>query len=209
MNMAKKQQEPEELTPEDDLPEAQVVQEETSEPEIEESPLQQAQRESEEYLSNWHRARADYQNLKRRTFDDIQKAVGRERVALLQEMLTILDFLDMALASPAEHTQAVNLKAGVQMTRDQLMAMFERFRVSPMETEEGAFNHELHQAVATVETTDVPAGQIVEVMRRGFMIGDDVLRYAQVRVAAEPRLESEDDDSTPAENDVTPEPGQA
>lgn len=176
-------------------------------PTRDETPLEQAERERDEYLGNWHRARADYQNLKRRTFDDVQGAVGRERTALLQEMLTILDFLDMALATPVEHEEAKNLKVGVQMTRDQLMALLERHRVAPMETQEGAFDHDLHQAVATVETTDVEAGQIVEVMRRGFTMAGDVLRYAQVRVAAEPEPEVDIDsaEDTPSVED-TPSP---
>jgi molecular chaperone GrpE len=95
----------------------------------------------------------------------------------------------MALATPVEHPEAKNLKTGVQMTRDQLMALLERHRVAAMETELGGFDHDLHQAVSTVETTDVEPGQIVEVMRRGFTIAGDVLRYAQVRVAAEPQAE--------------------
>ena len=197
MNMAKKTKKSKEEPlngDEGEAPEAQTSADEGAAQEAEvpardETPLEQAERERDEYLGNWHRARADYQNLKRRTFDDVQGAVGRERTALLQEMLTILDFLDMALATPVEHAEAKNLKTGVQMTRDQLMALLERHRVAAMETEEGAFDHDLHQAVATVESTDVEPGQIVEVMRRGFTIAGDVLRYAQVRVAAEPQTD--------------------
>ncbi|HJM56879.1 MAG TPA: nucleotide exchange factor GrpE [Planctomycetota bacterium] len=195
---------------EGEAPEAQTSADEGAAQEAEvpardETPLEQAERERDEYLGNWHRARADYQNLKRRTFDDVQGAVGRERTALLQEMLTILDFLDMALATPVEHAEAKNLKTGVQMTRDQLMALLERHRVAAMETEEGAFDHDLHQAVATVESTDVEPGQIVEVMRRGFTIAGDVLRYAQVRVAAEPQTEAPTE--AEPEPDENPEEG--
>ena len=199
MNMAKKTTQPEEehLNGEDgEAAESQgsgaeSTPENGQEPASEESPLELAERERDEYLGNWHRARADYQNLKRRTFDNVQGAVGRERTALLQEVLTILDFLDMALATPVQHEEATNLKTGIQMTRDQLMALLERHRVEAMETEEGAFDHDRHQAVATLETTDVEPGQIVEVMRRGFTIAGEVLRYAQVRVAAEPEPEGE------------------
>jgi len=201
MNMAKKTKKDKEDNLGDEEGQAPEVQtsdgedaiQEPEEPARDETPLEQAERERDEYLGNWHRARADYQNLKRRTFDDVQGAVGRERTALLQEMLTILDFLDMALATPVEHEEAKNLKTGVQMTRDQLMALLERHRVAAMETEKGTFDHDLHQAVATVETTDVEPGQIVEVMRRGFTIAGDVLRYAQVKVAAEAEAEAEAD----------------
>ena len=213
MNMAKKTKKSKEEPlngDEGEAPEAQTSADEGAAQEAEvpardETPLEQAERERDEYLGNWHRARADYQNLKRRTFDDVQGAVGRERTALLQEMLTILDFLDMALATPVEHAEAKNLKTGVQMTRDQLMALLERHRVAAMETEEGAFDHDLHQAVATVESTDVEPGQIVEVMRRGFTIAGDVLRYAQVRVAAEPQ--TEDPTEAEPEPDENPEEG--
>ena len=213
MNMAKKTKKSKEEPlngDEGEAPEAQTSADEGAAQEAEvpardETPLEQAERERDEYLGNWHRARADYQNLKRRTFDDVQGAVGRERTALLQEMLTILDFLDMALATPVEHAEAKNLKTGVQMTRDQLMALLERHRVAAMETEEGAFDHDLHQAVATVESTDVEPGQIVEVMRRGFTIAGDVLRYAQVRVAAEPQNEAPTE--AEPEPDENPEEG--
>ncbi len=210
MNMAKKSKEEPLNGDEGEAPEAQTSADEGAAQEAEvpardETPLEQAERERDEYLGNWHRARADYQNLKRRTFDDVQGAVGRERTALLQEMLTILDFLDMALATPVEHAEAKNLKTGVQMTRDQLMALLERHRVAAMETEEGAFDHDLHQAVATVESTDVEPGQIVEVMRRGFTIAGDVLRYAQVRVAAEPQTEAPTE--AEPEPDENPEEG--
>jgi molecular chaperone GrpE len=199
--MAKKNKEEHLNGEEGETPEVQTsagddAAQEPEEPARDETPLEQAERERDEYLGNWHRARADYQNLKRRTFDDVQGAVGRERTALLQEMLTILDFLDMALATPVEHPEAKNLKTGVQMTRDQLMALLERHRVAAMETELGGFDHDLHQAVSTVETTDVEPGQIVEVMRRGFTIAGDVLRYAQVRVAAEPQAEPQPEADT-------------
>ena len=93
------------------------------EPARDETPLEQAERERDEYLGNWHRARADYQNLKRRTFDDVQGAVGRERTALLQEMLTILDFLDMALATPVEHEEAKNLNHNYVGTEHLLLGL--------------------------------------------------------------------------------------
>lgn len=172
----------------------------------ERTPLEKAEDERDEYLGNWHRARADYQNLRRRTLDDVQSAVGRERSALLQELLTILDFLDMALLTPVENTEAQNLKTGVQMTRDQLMALLTRHRVAPMPKAEGKFDLKLQQAVATVETTDVEPGQVMEVVRTGFMIGDDVLRYAQVKVSAAPEPPEDDDDQAKGSAETGHEP---
>lgn len=146
-------------------------------------PLEKAEQERAEYLANWQRARADFQNLKRRTLEDIAAAVSRERATLLEETLTVLDYLDMALASPCESEDARNLQVGVRMTRDHLWSMLERQDVQAIDTE-GAFDPTLHQAVATVETEDAAPGDVVEVVRPGYKLGDQVLRYAQVKVAA-------------------------
>lgn len=150
---------------------------------LDETPLERAERERDEHLANFQRARADYQNLRRRTSEDIQTAVRRERFAVLEEVLTVLDYLDMALATPCESADAKNLLVGVQMTRDQLWSMLERAGVAPIDAE-GSFDTARHQAVATVESADHAPGQVVEVVRRGFTLGDAVLRYAQVKVAA-------------------------
>ena len=147
-----------------------------------EEPLTRAERERDEYLAQYQRALADYQNLRRRTHEDIQSAVRRERAALLEEMLTVLDYLDMALATPCASEDAKALLFGVQLTRDQLWALLERQGVAPIPPAE-TFDPEIHQALATVES-DLPPGTIVETVRRGFRVGSGVLRYAHVKVAA-------------------------
>lgn len=148
-----------------------------------EEPLARAERERDEYLAQYQRALADYQNLRRRTHEDIQSAVRRERAALLEEMLTVLDYLDMALAAPCASEDAKALLFGVQLTRDQLWALLERQGVSPIPPAE-SFDPEIHQALATVES-ELPPGTIVETVRRGFRVGTGVLRYAQVKVATQ------------------------
>ena len=149
----------------------------------ERTPLEKAEQERDEYLAQWQRAKADYQNLRRRILDDIDSAVQRETQSLMQEMLTVLDYLDMALASPCESTDAKNLQIGVQMTRSQLWQALERQGAKPIPTE-GVFNPKLHQAMATVPSDDVEPGTIIEVLRAGFHKQEQVLRHAQVKVAA-------------------------
>jgi len=151
-------------------------------PSSDETPLQCAERERGEFLAKWQRARADYQNLRRRQLEDIQAAERREQAVLLDETLVILDYLDMALASSCESEDARTLQVGVQMTRDQLWSQLEARGVAGIDTD-GLFDTNLHQAVATVETDEREAGEIVEVVRRGFTLEDIVLRYAQVKVA--------------------------
>ena len=120
--------------------------------------------------------------------EDIDAAVSRAKSEVLAEAITVLDYLDMALAAPVTTDEAKNLKVGVEMTRGQLQGLFDRLDVKPV-VAEGTFDPALHQAVSTVETEEHEPGAIVEVVRGGWCMGETVLRYAQVRVAAAPEAE--------------------
>ncbi len=179
-----------------------------TEPEEELSELEQAIRERDESKALWMRAQADYQNLRRRTQADIDAAVLRAKSEVLREAVTVLDYLDMALASEVTTEEAKNLKIGVEMTRGQLQGLFDRLNVKPI-VAEGVFDPALHQALSTVETTEHEPGAIMEVVRGGWQMGETVLRYAQVRVAAEPEApkDVEAEEVTEPQADSPSEPG--
>jgi molecular chaperone GrpE len=142
-------------------------------------------RERDEYLRNWQRAQADYQNLRRRVQGDIDAAVHRSKKGFYTELLLVLDYLDMACASPCQSADAKGLLAGVEMTRGVLLQALEREGVKPIAAN-GAFDPALHEAVESVEAPDKPAGSIVAVLRRGWTSTQGVLRPAQVKVAGAP-----------------------
>ncbi len=154
------------------------------EPGPEEDELARALRQRDEYLENWQRARADYQNLRRRMLADTEAAVRSSKEVLLGELLTVLDFLDMALATECQGEEARALHKGIELTRGQLWQLLEREGVSVV-PEEGPFDPAVHQAVETVPAGDRAPGEIVRTLRRGYRLGDGVLRYAQVAVAAD------------------------
>lgn len=149
--------------------------------------IAQLEAERDEALGHAQRALADYQNLRRRTQADIDAAAKRARGEVLGETLTVLDYLDMALATECKTEEGRNLKVGVTMTRAHLATLLERFKVKEIPPSK-VFDATYHQAFATVETTEQPPGSIVEVFRKGWLYGDQVLRHAQVRVAAAPKM---------------------
>ncbi len=146
--------------------------------------LERAERERDENLANWKRAQADYQNLRRRLQSDIDAAVARAKKPLLQNLLLVLDYLEMALATPTTTREAKDMHAGVEMTRNALLAALEREGVRPI-AESGAFDSALHEAVERVEARGAKSGQIVETLRRGYTADGQVLRPAQVKVAVD------------------------
>lgn len=165
-----------------ELQDAEIV-EEAPAPEL--SPEEQLVAERDEYLENWRRTQADIQNLRRRQGQVIESAVRSARRELFSELLLVLDYLDMALLTPVETQEGKNLRMGVQMTRDQMLQFLSQHEVEAIHSE-GTFDPELHEAVETVPTGDAEPGTIVATLRAGYKAGNDVLRYAQVKVAAAP-----------------------
>ncbi len=176
-----------------------------SEAEIVEDPLTKAERERDEAIGNWQRALADYKNLNRRSLETINSAVRNARTELLAELLLVIDYLDMALLAECTTDEARNLHFGVSLTRDQMLGVLERFEVTPITSLE-SFDPALHQAVAKVEDPEREEGTIVEVKRKGYMIGDKVLRHADVHViGVDEPLEAEVPDQEGEANKEEPE----
>ena len=151
-----------------------------------EAELVRVRAQSDEYLRSWQRAQADYQNLRRRVASDIESETQRAKKGLVTELLLVLDYLEMALAAECTSKEAQSLRAGVEMTRTALLSALEREGVRPI-PEGGRFDAAIHQAVERVETEDVPAGNVIATLRKGYMHNDLVLRPAQVKVAVEPQ----------------------
>lgn len=146
---------------------------------------EQLRAERDELLSQLQRARADYQNLRKRTQVDIENSVRRSLEGLLQGLLLVVDNLDFALRSSVESPDAKNLAQGVEMTRTQFMHVLAQENVQPI-AETRAFDPNLHEAVSTAESASHAEGEIILVLRRGWTWRGQVLRAAQVQVARAP-----------------------
>jgi molecular chaperone GrpE len=157
--------------------------------------------EPDEYRARWQRAQADYKNLRRRTLSDIESAVRHATQPVLTALLSAVDHLDMALSAPCETDDARNMAIGVKMTRDEILKTLETLGVKSI-PEGGAFDPDRHQAMATVPSGDLEAGQIAATVRTGYTWGECVLRHTQVHVVAEaaegdPGADAAAADSTP------------
>jgi molecular chaperone GrpE len=160
----------------------------TAEPPLEGGPetLESLRAERDELAERCQRAAADYQNLRRRGLADAEERLRRAMHPLLSKMLTVLDFLDLALSSPASTPEARNLALGVRLTRDQFVQALEQEDVRPIPATE-RFDPALHEATGTAPREDLPPGTVVEVVRPGYTWRGDVLRHAQVLVSVDPR----------------------
>jgi molecular chaperone GrpE len=135
------------------------------------------------------RALAETENTRRRAEREKQDASQYAVTKFARDMLQIADNFARALAAaPAELRAAADpqIKAvleGVEATERQLLQTMERHGVAIIDTADGKFDPNLHQAIAEVPGGDKPAGSIVDVVQSGYRIGDRLLRPAMVTVA--------------------------
>ena len=144
--------------------------------------LSQAEKKAAEMEDAWLRARADGENIRRRAQEDIAKAHKFAIESFAESMVSVKDSLEMALT--VEVPSVDSLKEGVEITLKQLSSAFEKNRLTEILPEKGEkLDPMKHQAIATVPA-DQEANTIVDVMQKGYMIADRLLRPAIVTVAA-------------------------
>jgi molecular chaperone GrpE len=103
-----------------------------------------------------------------------------------------------------ENTEIGGIVEGMEMVRKQFMSATERFGLKAVESRQKAFDPNFHEAVAQVESDEHGAGQIVEEMRKGYMLGQRLLRAAMVIVSkGKPTPEDATDDTVDDNDDST------
>ena len=135
------------------------------------------------------RALAEAENIRRRAEKEKAEAGLYAVTKVARDMVGIADNFSRALAAvpaaarAAADPQIVAVLDGVEATDRQLIQTLERYGVKQVDTRDGKFDPNLHQAIAEVPGGDKPPGSIVDVVQTGFMIGDRLLRPAMVTVA--------------------------
>ncbi len=178
-------------TPADELPPAgsaaDPVAEKASEPAPTEdlgAKLAEALALAEKHKDEWLRAKAETDNIRRRSAEDVLKAqkFGVEKMA--EALLAVKDSLDAALM--VENTSIESFKQGVELTGRQLTSVFEKFSIQEENPLGQAFDPTRHQAISAVPSADAAPNSVVTVMQKGYTLHDRVLRPALVAVAKAP-----------------------
>jgi grpE len=132
------------------------------------------------------RTRAEIDNIRRRTEQDIEKAHKFALEKFSKDILNTIDNLERALATPA-NTEDESVKAlfdGVQLTLKELLSTVARFGVEPVGAVGEIFNPDLHQAISMQPAEGVESNHITAVLQKGYILNGRVIRPAMVMVAA-------------------------
>ncbi len=167
----------------DELTETKAA-EEVDEPEPEvpaPDPLAAAIAERDEYLELAQRVQADFENYRKRAAREQERLVAHAHERLVRELLPILDDLERALEAAERHEEA-QLIEGVKLVEQSLRKALAKEGLAEIATD-GAFDPHVHEALLTQPSDSSEPGSVLEVVQRGYRLGDRVVRPARVIVA--------------------------
>ena len=161
-----------------------------------EAKLEAKEKEAVESYDRLLRVSAEFDNFKKRSNREMDEYRKFANQSLIKEMLSVVDNLELAMNSTDGH-KAIDkdLLQGLEMTHREILKVFERFYVKPIDAIGQPFDPAFHEAVMQEETNDSPKNTVINELQRGYMIHDRLLRPSMV-VVAKPK-ESNDSEKPP------------
>jgi molecular chaperone GrpE len=146
-----------------------------------EAELAALRNERDEYVDALQRLKAEFDNFRKRTAREQADLVTRASERLVRDLLPVLDDLGRALEAAEQHQEA-QLEEGVKLVHRSLADLLKREGLVEIETE-GLFDPHVHEALLS-RPSDAEEGTVLDVVQRGYKLGERVLRPARVVVAA-------------------------
>jgi len=151
--------------------------------------LKERAAKADEHWERLLRTTADFENFKKRAAREKQDAIKFANESVLQKLIPVLDNFDMALAATQTSGKAdavQSLQTGVSMIYQQLKSALTEAGLEELDAADKPFDPNVHEAVSQKETAEVPDGQVVQQLRKGYKFRDRLLRPASVVVAKHP-----------------------
>jgi molecular chaperone GrpE len=144
--------------------------------------LADAQKEKDEYLELARRTKADFENFRKRVAGDVQAAQARGKAEVARGVIDAVDNLERALE--AADGDAESLAAGVEMVLGGLREALKRNGIEQVDPKGEKFDPHRHEALSTQPEEGTESGVVVEVLQKGYTLGDQLIRPARVVVSA-------------------------
>ena len=157
-----------------------------------ETRLESVEQEAKEAHDRFLRVSAEFENYKKRSAREMDEFRKFANESLIREMLTVVDNLERALNSSNNDNQAnSHIAEGVDMTLKEILKVFGKFNVKPIEALGKPFDPNFHQAAMREETNEHPENTVLNELEKGYMIHDRLLRPAMV-VVSMPKVNTKD-----------------
>ena len=167
-----------------DQPEEMDQPEQVQQPEPEEQPapdpLAESQAQYQQLNDKYLRVLAEYDNYRKRSQKERDGIFGDAQAMTAGLLLPVLDNLDLALQQPCTDEE---YKKGVELIAKQFREILEKMGVTEIPAQGQPFDPRYHDAVMHIEQQDLPENTVAQVLRKGYQLGDRVIRCAMVQVA--------------------------
>ncbi|WP_156123998.1 nucleotide exchange factor GrpE [Enterobacter sp. Bisph1] len=132
------------------------------------------------------RVKAEMENLRRRTEQDIEKAHKFALEKFINELLPVVDSLDRALeVADKDNAEMAPMVEGIELTLKNMLDVVKKFGVNVIAETDVPLDPNVHQAIAMVESEEIAAGKVLGVMQKGYTLNGRTIRAAMVTVAKE------------------------
>lgn len=150
-----------------------------------EAKLAEAEAKAADNLDQLMRARAEMDNLRRRTERDLVNAHKFALEKFAQELLPVIDSMEMGVAAAQDENADVSkLREGTEMTLKMFETAIEKFGIKSVHPHGEAFNPEHHQAMTMIDSPEHEPNTIIDVMQKGYLLNDRLVRPAMVVVSS-------------------------
>jgi molecular chaperone GrpE len=166
-----------------DAPNQDAARQDTVEPTPLAPEIAQAIEERDQLRDRLLRTQAEFDNYRKRIERERLETIERAAESVLRDVLPVVDDLERALDAEVGNEAAASYRQGVELIHRQLTDLLTRRGVKPIEALGTDFDPHLHQAVSSEPVPGAREGEVVEELRRGYMLGDRLLRPAMVKVA--------------------------
>ena len=146
-------------------------------------PVEVLARERDEYLDALQRLKAEFDNYRKRVARDQHELAARASERVVKELVPVLDDLERALEAASEHEEA-KLEEGVRLVHRSLAGLLAREGLAEVPTD-GRFDPHSQEALLS-QPSEEEEGTIIQVLQKGYLLGDHVLRPARVVISAGP-----------------------
>ncbi len=154
--------------------------------------IEKLKAEAAKARDNWMRTAADLENYKKRAVREREEVRKFANESLLERLIPVLDAFESALAKsgPAQSATVESLQTGIKMIQQQLKTALAEAGMEEIDAAGKPFDPHCHEALSQQERADLPEGQVVQQLRKGYKLRDRLVRPAAVVVSKKPAKSS-------------------
>lgn len=151
---------------------------------VEEAVEEETVEEPEPLRVQFMRLSADFDNYRKRVTRERTELYTRANQDLIEELLPVIDHYELGIENAEKHAAEPSVLDGFKMVYEQMLKVLEKFNVTPVESLGNAFDPHTQEAVSHLPSAEYAENVVMVQIRRGYMIGDKLLRAAQVVVSS-------------------------